>query len=131
MVLQRGEREEPCSCHDVDTVGGSAQADEWGIHFPFGGGIEEGELFSFFDITPGNHDQPFGIENYIGITGVVEGGELANLGMLLLRDLDRVAIGFIEELLGWNFTDDLTLGVGLFCDQTSKFIFRLDDKRIH
>ena len=131
VVLQRGERQEARTGNHVNAVRGATKADERCIHFPLGGGIEEGELLSLFNVAPGDHDESFRVEEHIGIAGMIEGGKLSHFGVSIPGDLDRVTIGFVEQLLGRDLADGFPFGVGLFRDQTSKLVLGLYHKRIH
>src|SRR5919106_3358587 len=121
MIPQRGKRQETRTRHHMDAVRGAAQADEWRIHFPFGGGIEKGKLFPMVNIPAGNHLQILCIENHIGVTGMIERGEFAHFGVPVTPNLDGITICSVNYFFCWDLTNDVTLFVCLFRNQTSKF----------
>jgi hypothetical protein len=131
MILQCGKRQEACACHNMNAVGRATQADERCIHFPFRGGVEEGKLITLFNIAPRNHLQMFRVQDHVWIAGVIERGEFTHFRMAVASDLHRIAIGLVEQFFRWDLADDITLFLGLFCDQTSKFILCLYRKCFH
>src|SRR5258705_10831401 len=92
MILEWGKWQEARACHDMNAVRCTTQTDERRVHFPFGGGIEEGKLFVLGDVTPRNHEQSLRIENYIGIAGMIERGQLSYFSMLVTANLDRITV---------------------------------------
>ena len=84
MILQCGKWQEARACDDVNAVGCAAKANERRVHFPFGGGIEEGKFFVLGNVTPRNHKQFLRIENYIGIAGMIERRKFSNFGVFVL-----------------------------------------------
>jgi hypothetical protein len=72
-----------------------------------------------------------GIENHIGVAGMIERGEFPDLGMPVTPNLDSIAIGLVNHFLCGDLAYDVTLSVCLLRNQTSKFVFRFNCKRIH
>jgi hypothetical protein len=131
VMLERGKGQEPRPCNDVNAIRCTAQADERRVHLPFGGRIEEGKFLILLNIFACIHQQVFCIKNHIGVTGMVQRCKLADICMPVAVDLNGIAIRFVDDFFCGNFTNDLTLFIGLLCDQTPEFIFSLDHKRIH
>ena len=46
----------------------------------------------------GDHDQSLGIEDHVGIAGVIEGRQFANLRVFIPGNLDRIAVGLITSV---------------------------------
>ena len=62
VILQGGERQEARAGDNVNTVGGTTEADEGGCHFPFSGWIEEGKLTIGFDVMRCEDEHASGVE---------------------------------------------------------------------
>ena len=55
VMFQRGEGQKARARNNVDTTRCAAETNERCVHFPFSGGIEEGEFLAFLNITAGIH----------------------------------------------------------------------------
>ena len=92
VMFQHGERQEARARNNMNAVRCAAQANEGRVHFPFGGGIEEGKFVTFFYIFACIHQQFFRFQNDIGITGVIQRRKLADISMLVAGDLHCITI---------------------------------------